>query len=556
VATAKSRPKPETDRPGSRPGGGPGPVVDGWPEGEDLTRTLLEGTPESLMLVDGRGVVRAANRIAAERLGRAVGEVVGRGLADLVAGSDPKGAGRAEIEAVLGSGRPQEFESVRQGKNYRWHLQPVRNRAGEVVGAAAFGCDVTEQRRAERFFRESEQALQALFNAVTEPMALLGRDLTIHAINRTAAERMGATPQELIGANLLDHQEPEVGRIRQFRVEEVFATGRPVEFVDGCSGQTYYNAFYPVFDDQGRVHRVAAFGRDVTDLRQTEQALQESEAHLRSLMHSARNFAVYRLVYDDTAPYGLRVVMVSPSIRDLMDVAEPMKLETWFDKVHPEDMARVVEANRRAFDTHSLDVSARYYHSAQGEWRWFQVVASGVTDHQGRVRFVNGILLDITEARQAEATLREKKRLLSEYAHKLEEVNTALQVLLDRRDEERRDFEQSMVTQVERLVAPYLRKLRTGLGDSDLATYLEIIQTNLAEIVSTPGGPLSAQLARLTPVEARVAALVRDGRTSMEIARVLDVSVNTVSFHRRNIRAKLDLRGRRDNLRSRLLSAD
>jgi len=248
--------------------------------------------------------------------------------------------------------------------------------------------------------------------------------------------------------------------------------------------------------------------------------------------------------------------MVSPSIRDLMDVAEPMKLETWFDKVHPEDMARVVEANRRAFDTHSLDVSARYYHSAQGEWRWFQVVASGVTDHQGRVRFVNGILLDITEARQAEATLREKKRLLSEYAHKLEEVNTALQVLLDRRDEERRDFEQSMVTQVERLVAPYLRKLRTGLGDSDLATYLEIIQTNLAEIVSTPGGPLSAQLARLTPVEARVAALVRDGRTSMEIARVLDVSVNTVSFHRRNIRAKLDLRGRRDNLRSRLLSAD
>lgn len=425
MAADKSRPEPRTDR--------PEPGAEDWPQGWDLARAALAGIPESLTLIDGRGVILAANQVAAERLGRPEGDLVGRSLANLLAGSDPALSG--EIEAVLGSGRPREIETVGDGRHYRHHLWPVRNRAGELVGAAVFAVDVTELRRTERFY-------------------------------------------------------------------------------------------------------------------------QESEDHLRSLMHSARNFAVYRLVYDDTNPFGLRVVMVSPSIRDLMDVGEPMNLASWFAKVHPEDMARVVEANQRAFETHSLDVSARYFHSAQGEWRWFQAVASGVTDGEGRIRFVNGILLDITEARQAEAALREKQRLLSEYAGKLEEVNTALKVLLDRRDEERRDFEQSMVSQVERLVAPYLRKLQAALGESDLATYVEIIQTNLAEIVAAPSGRLSAQLARLTPVETRVAALVREGRTSRDIARLLGVSVDTVSFHRRNIRAKLGLKNRRDNLRSRLLSAD
>ena len=48
--------------------------------------------------------------------------------------------------------------------------------------------------------------------------------------------------------------------------------------------------------------------------KRTEAALQESEGHLRSLMESASNFSVYRLISDGANPNFLRVVFVSPSI--------------------------------------------------------------------------------------------------------------------------------------------------------------------------------------------------------------------------------------------------
>jgi DNA-binding CsgD family transcriptional regulator len=58
----------------------------------------------------------------------------------------------------------------------------------------------------------------------------------------------------------------------------------------------------------------------------------------------------------------------------------------------------------------------------------------------------------------------------------------------------------------------------------------------------------------LTPQEMQVASLVKDGKTSKEIADVLNVSATTVNFHRKNLRVKFGLRNKRTNLRSYLMS--
>ena len=58
----------------------------------------------------------------------------------------------------------------------------------------------------------------------------------------------------------------------------------------------------------------------------------------------------------------------------------------------------------------------------------------------------------------------------------------------------------------------------------------------------------------LTPTELKVADLVRDGRTSKEIASLLNLSYNTIMFHRHNIRGKLGLKKKKTNLRSYLRS--
>jgi DNA-binding CsgD family transcriptional regulator len=66
-------------------------------------------------------------------------------------------------------------------------------------------------------------------------------------------------------------------------------------------------------------------------------------------------------------------------------------------------------------------------------------------------------------------------------------------------------------------------------------------------------GRLSAAEAVLTPQEIEVAALIREGRSSKEIATSMNLSLTTINFHRRNLRRKLKLTNSRTNLRTYLI---
>ena len=150
--------------------------------------------------------------------------------------------------------------------------------------------------------------------------------------------------------------------------------------------------------------------------------------------------------------------------------------------------------------------------------------------------------------------LRKRELELVAKSQELEELNAALKVLLKRRDEDRADLQDSVVVNIKELVLPYIEKLKNDHLSPQQATLVSIIESNIKEIVSPFAAKLSSKFLNLTPTELQVASLVKDGRSSNEIAELMNLSPNTILFHRYNLRRKLGLKQRKVNLRSYLRS--
>ncbi|MDY6988489.1 MAG: LuxR C-terminal-related transcriptional regulator [Thermodesulfobacteriota bacterium] len=160
----------------------------------------------------------------------------------------------------------------------------------------------------------------------------------------------------------------------------------------------------------------------------------------------------------------------------------------------------------------------------------------------------------IAERKRVEAALRKSEAAVKEQVDNLEEVNTALKVLLKRREEDKAELEEKVLSNVKGLVLPYVDALRNTRLDPKQQTYLGIIESHLNSIVSPFSAKLSAKYWGLTPREIQIAALIKEGKTSKEIAELSNVSTRAIEFHRDNIRAKLGLKNKKANLRSSLLS--
>ncbi len=131
---------------------------------------------------------------------------------------------------------------------------------------------------------QSEKALRAILDALSEAAVLFEPEGRIAAANQTTAKRLGVPLETLPGSNLFAHMEPGLAASRRLRVAEAVATGRPVRFLDQSQGRVIDTTLQPILDDAGRVARLAAFSFDVTEARRAEEELRRSEEFIRAVL--------------------------------------------------------------------------------------------------------------------------------------------------------------------------------------------------------------------------------------------------------------------------------
>lgn len=278
-----------------------------------------------------------------------------------------------------------------------------------------------------------------------------------------------------------------------------------------------------------------AIGVDVTERKRAEEVLRESRERFKQAFDNA---ALGMALFD---PNG-RITKPNAYLCRMTGYSEPeLTGRSIVDLACQSDNELV---RRKIADiledlTTFAWVESRFVRK-DGEHVWALVSFALVRDKRDRPLYFISHLQDISERKRAEKSLRD--------------VNTALQVLLDHREEEKIQLEKNMLSNLEKLVLPFLRNLASTKLDGAQKTYVDIIRSNLSEITSPMAARLTSFDSRLTPTELEVADLIRHGKTTDEIADILNISIPTVSFHRANIRAKLGIKNKRVNLRAYLRS--
>jgi PAS domain S-box-containing protein len=161
---------------------------------------------------------------------------------------------------------------------------------------------------------------------------------------------------------------------------------------------------------------------------------------------------------------------------------------------------------------------------------------------------------EIEERKQAERSIRLKEKELQMKSQSLEEMNTALKVLISQREQDKDALEDTVLANVKELILPGIEKLRACRLNDKQRMYVDVIESNMNTIVSPFLRKLSNQYLNLTPMEIQVANLVKEGKSSKDISNLLNISERGIEFHRNNIRLKLGLKNKKANLRTYLLS--
>lgn len=245
--------------------------------------------------------------------------------------------------------------------------------------------------------------------------------------------------------------------------------------------------------------------------------------------------------------------------------------KSYLDIIRPEDQDQVQKKFAATMRGEKVPVYEVSYLTALGHEIWVEVNTTPIRRDRDVVAML-GISRDISDRKLAEQRLkvvleelekrvdertkdlREKERESERKSIALEEINAALNILLKKRERDKTELEEKVLFNVKELVEPYLKKLKMQPLGPNQETLLRILESNIKEIISPFSRRLSAKYSNLTHKETQVADLIRHGKTTKDIAELLDSTLWAIQFHRKSLRRKLGLKNKKANLKFHLLT--
>lgn len=459
---------------------------------------------------------------------------------------------------------------------------------------------------AENILKEKEKKHRTLLHNLQVGVVVHAADTRILINNPKASELLGITQDQLLDKTVIDlpwrfyREDGTIMPFAEYPVNQVTARRGPIkDLVIGVRRPDKKDLVwvmcwaYPVFDERNNLYQIVTHFIDITARKKAEEARRISEERMM-LVTRATNDAIW----DSDLANG--TVWWNAAYEKLFGPRPPdnrTNWQWWTEHIHPEDRERVVTSVRAAVAGKADHWTAEYrYQRTDGSYAHVLDRAFIARNpSSGKAHRILGAILDLTarkemekklkdshaqleqrvaertsklvkaslkmereilERKQTEEALRQSRSELAKQKESLEETNTALKVLLKKRELDRHEIEEQVVANIKGLVEPFVEKLKkSGLTDRQ-KNYLQILESNLNDIAAPFVRSVSSKFLGLTPSEIQVANLVKQGKSTKEIAAMMNLSACTINVHRRNIRKKLGISCKKKNLQTFLVSQE
>jgi len=527
-------------------------------ESERRLADIIDFLPDATLAIDLQGRVIAWNRAIEEMTGVKAQDMLGKGdyeyalpfygvrrpiLSDLVLKPDKKV--EKSYYSILEKKKDLLIVEtwvpfLKWRRAFLWaKASPLYDSKGDIAGAIESIRDITERKQLEELLRMSEEKYRQLFATVPDAIFIFDAETRqfIDA-NESALKLYSYSREEFLKMKLADiTAEPEesekvVKKTMAAKMDIVplryhikqDKTVFPVE-----ASTSMYNL------ESRKV--ICVVIRDITDRNRGEEAIRESEERHRTLFERTANPI---LVIDTDGNY---VACNQAALQFFQCTQHEILSKNVRDFAPPNQEQQTVEMQKSLWEFGGF-VEIEY--DIQGELKFMELTITP-TVWQGK-DVILGVGKDITKRKQAEAVLERREMELEAKTNELEDLNAALRVLLKQREEDRNELEQKVLSNVKLLILPHIEKLKNHLDVKGMA-YVNVIESNLKDIISPFAQKLSVKYLNLTNREVQVANLIKEGKTTKEIATFLNVSDSAVNVYRYHIRRKLSLT-KKHNLRS------
>ncbi len=380
---------------------------------EEEYRMLWATSTDAVLIMDEHGTIRYANPAVLDVFGYAPGELTANNIA-VIQPERLREGHRRGVKRFLQSGEKKlDWRSTETfGLHRSGHEFPIEiafshlsHAAGQNV-FAAFIRDITERKQAEQAIKESEEQYRALIeNFPGGNIAVFDRNLRVTFVGGEDVKNFGP-PEMFVGKRLSEVAPAETCAVVEPNLNRAFE-GNTVTYETPYSGGTKYRATAtPLFWKDGVVVEVMVAAANITEQKEIEEALRESEERFR-LLTEVTNDAIWDW---DLITNELRWNEGFEKLFGFRRDEIQKTIDSWYNRVHPDDRDRVIPDVHRTIAEGGTDWSGEYrFLCKSGRYAYVLDRGHVIRNTEGKaVRMVGG-MRDLTERREAEAALRESE---------------------------------------------------------------------------------------------------------------------------------------------------